>query len=142
MDLVGHARSEAISSGREVWVVFRHDAGKGRDADRIVARTGGKIIPLGAWEQLPPGITFHEGSKAVPDARPPREIQQAADNPVRTNCSFGAVMFLRSGTVGWPRPGAESLCIPLDSKGGTSLITLSRGTGRASIYPSQGGGIP
>lgn len=139
MDAVEHARSEAISSGREVWVVFRHNGAKGPDADRILAREGGKIVPLGGWNRLPQGITFHAGSKAIPDARPPREILETADNPPSVQDSFGAVMFLRSGTVGWPKPGAESLRIPLDSMGGTSLITLSRGTGRASISQPQGG---
>ena len=139
MDAVEHARSEAISSGREVWVVFRHNgAAKGPDADRIMAREGGKIVPLGGWNRLPQGITFHTGSQAIPDARPPKEILETADNPPFAQDSFGAVMFLRSGTVGWPKPGAESLCIPLDSKGGRSLITLSRGTGRASISQPQG----
>lgn len=138
MDAVEHARSEAISSGREVWVVFRHNGSKGPDADRIMAREGGKIVPLSGWNRLPQGITFHTGSQAIPDARPPKEILETAENLPCAQDSFGAVMFLRSGTVGWPKPGAESLCIPLDSKGGRSLITLSRGTGRASISQPQG----
>jgi hypothetical protein len=138
MDAVEHARSEAISSGREVWVVFRHYGAKGPDADRIMAREGGKIVPLSGWNRLPQGITFHTGSQAIPDARPPKEILETADNPPCGQDSFGALMFLRSGTVGWPKPGAESLCLPLDSKGGRSLITLSRGTGRASISHPQG----
>lgn len=139
METVEHARSEAISSSREVWVVFRHAVGRARDAERILARDRGKISPLGGWESLPPGITFHEGSKAIPDAHPPPEIRDASETPESANNHLGAVMFLRSGTVGWPKPGAESLSIPLDSKGGSRIVTLSRGTGRASISPQQGG---
>lgn len=74
MDVVEHARSEAISSGREVWVVFRHNGAKGPDADRIMAREGAKVVPLGGWNRLPQGITFHTGSKAIPDALPQRRF--------------------------------------------------------------------
>jgi prepilin-type N-terminal cleavage/methylation domain-containing protein len=139
MEAVEHARTEAISSGREIWVVFRHNASKGPDAERIMAREGGKIVPLGGWERLPRGIAFHLGSKAITDAHPPREIQEAALNSGSREDSLGAVMFLRTGTVGWPKPGAESLIIPLCYPEGSSTITLSRGTGRASLSKWQGG---
>jgi prepilin-type N-terminal cleavage/methylation domain-containing protein len=138
MESLEHARTEAISSGREIWVVFRHNDSKDPDAERIMARKGAAIIPLAGWERLPRGMTFHLGSKAIPDANPPREIQEAALNSGSREDSLGAVMFLRSGTVGWPKPGAENLSIPLCFPGGSSTITLSRGTGRASLSKGQG----
>lgn len=139
MEALEHARSEAISSGRDVWLVLRHDGGKGADAGRIVARGNGGTVALNGWCGLPQGITFHTGSNAIPDAHPPREIQETSGSTTNGNGTLGAVMFLRSGSVGWPKPGAESLVIPLDSKEGQSLITLSRGTGRASLSPLKGG---
>jgi prepilin-type N-terminal cleavage/methylation domain-containing protein len=139
METLEHARGEAISSGRDVWVVLRHDGGKGADADRIVAEVAGGAVPMGGWSKLPPGVTFHTGSNAIPDATPPREIGVTAGNPQGGDGTLGAVMFLRSGGIGWPKPGACSLSIPLDSKSGTSVINLSRGTGRASIFTPQGG---
>jgi len=139
MEALEHARGEAISSGREVWLVLRHDGEKTRDAFRIVARSGVETVSLGGWTPLPAGITFHTGSHAIPDARPPRGILETAGNPPGGNESFGAMMFLRSGSIGWPKPGECSLCIPLDSKNGTRVVSLSRGTGRASIPPAQKG---
>jgi prepilin-type N-terminal cleavage/methylation domain-containing protein len=140
MDALEHARSEAISSGREVWLVLRHHGGNGRDALRILTRTSDGIAPMGGWSPLPPGIVFQTGSSAIPDAHPPKDIQDAADTSPGTNATYGAIMFLRSGTVGWPKPGEGKLCIPLDSKKGSRLITLSRGTGRATISSVPGGG--
>ena len=139
MESLEHARGEAISSGKEVWLLLRHDRGNGRDADRILARNGRDITPLGPWDHLPQGITFHEGSGGIPDAPPPRDILESAVNPGHADGSFGAVMFLRSGSIGWPKTGQCNLSIAVDSKNGTSVITLSRGTGRASISPAQGG---
>jgi prepilin-type N-terminal cleavage/methylation domain-containing protein len=138
MDSLEHARSEAIASGRNVWVVFRHAAAEGPDAGRLLAETKGSIVPLGAWQRLPAGITFRAGSGGIPDARPPLEIMEAATHPRSDIASMGAVMFLRSGSVGWPKPGAESLAIPLDSPSGRSLISLSRATGRATLAFTAG----
>lgn len=139
MEALDHARGEAISSGREVWLVLRHDGAKGRDAVRIVARGAGGTLPLGGWSQLPAGVSFHTGSNAITDARPPRKIQEAAGIPPHQNGNLGALLFLRSGSIGWPKPGEGNLFIPLDFQKGSSLITLSRGTGRASIATSEGG---
>jgi len=139
METLDHARREAISSGREVWVVLRHDPKKRLDAERIVIWKDGKFSPEGGWVQLPSGVAFELGSGAIPDASPPPEILEAAGKAPDEGTSFGGVMFLRSGTVGWPKPGAESLLIPLDSKHVKSLVSLSRGTGKAFIAPSPGG---
>jgi prepilin-type N-terminal cleavage/methylation domain-containing protein len=133
MEALEHSRSMAISSGKEVWLVMRHDEAKQRDAGRIMVRSGKEILPEGGWDQLPPGITFLEGSGAITDVPPPLDIREAAVNSRSGNDHLGAVMFLRSGSIGWPKTGACSLSIPIDSKNGTSVITLSRGTGKAVI---------
>jgi len=92
MDVLEHARGEAVSSGRDVWVVLRHDGGGGADADRIVARDGANFVPLGGWDRLPRGITFRTGAAAVPDAVPAR-------NPGDRGRSAGRKRYPRGGYV-------------------------------------------
>jgi prepilin-type N-terminal cleavage/methylation domain-containing protein len=129
MDALEHARSEAIGSGRDVWVVIRQGGSGSRASLRIVAGGRGETLPLGGWIMLPPGARFSGDAREIAEAMPPADIASAAGEGQVT----GAVMFRRSGVVGWPKEGDASLVLRLENGSGTSVITVARGTGRASL---------
>lgn len=138
MESLERARSEAITSKQEVWVLFRHHSnGDQPDAVRILAKEGGLISPLGTWIKLPSSITFRMGAGTLMDDSPPSEILKAAlpdfENP--GDSMFGAVMFRRGGGVGNPKQGGNSLSVALGAgkKGPDSTITIARAAGRACV---------
>lgn len=130
MDALDHGRREAIGGDRNVWVVMRRGAPGERDSMRIVAAGKQGAFPLGGWIRLPAGIRFRSGTGDLCGARPPEGISLAAGDAGGIQ---GAVMFLRSGMVGWPKEGDASLSIHLQNAGADSLITIARGTGRAVL---------
>lgn len=138
MDVLENARAEAVGSGREVWVVLRHDGRKGKDSSgdalRVVVREGRGASPLGPWSKLPSGAAFRTGSGAIPDEPAPSDILAAAcGSPSATaGVTTGALMFRRSGDIGRPGRGGNSLVVPIDTATGASTVTLTRGTGRPS----------
>lgn len=132
MESMERARSEAITTRRPVWVLFRHSPGNPGDALRIVAKGESSIIPLGPWIKLPQGITFHSGAGTLLDEKPAEDVLSAANNGATSGTTVGSVMFRPTGSVGYPLRGGNQLTLGLDSASGTScgLITLSRATGR------------
>jgi len=134
MDSLASARSQAVSSGSEVWVVMRRGNKTDGGALRLISRNAAGATPLGGWSRLPSGVTF--GRENLADAIPPAEICQAA-SPGESPLPQGGVMFLRSGGVGWPKAGGPPLVISLSSSSGISRITLSRGTGKALLSPGS-----
>ena len=130
MDALDYGRREAISGDRNVWIVMRRGAPEERDSMRIIADGKEGTFPLGAWIRLPPGIRFGSGSGDLCRAKPPEGISLAAGGAGDIE---GAVMFRRSGMVGWPKEGNVSLSLHLENAGKASLITIARGTGRAML---------
>lgn len=139
MESMERARSEAITTKRPVWVLFRHSPGSGGDDLRIMAKGESSILPLGPWIKLPQGITFRSGAGTLLDEKPAEDVLSSAINgsaaeaPVGT--LVGSVMFRSTGSVGYPLRGGNQLTLGLDSAPGTScgLITLSRATGRPAM---------
>lgn len=132
MDTLEHARSEAIASGREVWVLMRPAGKEGAASLRMVAGGRKGAVPLGPWTPLPAGTDFLGGRGAIPDEPPPAEVLAAAGGSGKPGgVSPGSVMFRPSGEIGRPLPGGNSLSVPFVSGGRETIVTLSRGTGRA-----------
>lgn len=138
MDSLERARTEAITTKQEVWVLFRHHPHSDQpDALRILGKKEGSAspFPLGSWIKLPPSIAFRTGAGTLMDELPPAEILRAGyqENGKTGDCVLGGVMFRRAGGVGIPLQGGNSLSIILDGpKGGDSTITLARAAGRAT----------
>lgn len=140
MESLELARSSALTTKRDTWVLFRHRGDGERDALRIVSREEGSSAPLGTWKPLPAGILFHVGQGTLMDEPPPREILSAAlgESASPAGQTFGCVMFQRSGRIGRPSPSpagsGNQLTLSFDSKVGPAPhpITLSRATGRSS----------
>lgn len=136
MESLERARSEAITTKRDVWVIFCHyPRGDGRDALRLVANDGDKVSAMGPWSKLPPSISFREGNGTLMEERPPAEIVKAAltEPGIAGNGTAGCLMFRRSGGIGIPLQGGNSLTISFgSSKGPDSTVTLARAAGRAS----------
>lgn len=130
MDVLEQGRREAIAGGRNVWVVMRQGSFGERDSMRIMAEGGGGTLPVGAWIRLPGGLRFRVDDGDLCGAKPPEVIARAAgaDGGMK-----GAVMFRRSGTVGWPKEGEAVLSLRLENSGKESLISIARGTGRAAL---------
>jgi len=137
MECLERARSEAITTRRGVWVLFRQ--GKG-DAVRIVAGDGGSPVALGPWFPLPSVILFDQGQGNLLSEQPPRGIVDAAYNGKTpdTGIRTGGVMFARTGGIALPARGGNALRIGFSTRSGAPLpgITLSRGTGRAERISS------
>ena len=137
MEALERARSQAITTKRDVWVLFSHEiADGGADAIRLLAKEAGLFLPLGPWIKLPPAISFREGSGTLMDERPPEDVLKAAFAGVSQSegCTVGALMFRRNGGIGIPPQGGNSLNITLGpSKGSDATISLARATGRASL---------
>ena len=132
MESLERARSEAITMKREVWVVFKHQRGNGHDALRLVEKDGDSVSAMGPVIKLPSSISFREGSGSLMGEHPPAEIAKAAFQDSGDG-TLGSLMFRRSGGVGIPLQGGNSLTITLASPKGTdSTITLARAAGRAS----------
>ena len=138
MESLERARSEAITTKQDIWIIFcHHPRGDGPDALRLVTKEGGSVSPraIGPWIKLPPSISFREGSGTLMDERAPDDIVKAAFTKPDQSGDFtaGALMFRRSGGIGIPAQGGNSLTISLGpSKGPDSIITLARAAGRAS----------
>lgn len=134
MDSLEHARNVAITGKNNVWVIFQHQEGIHQDSLRTLVKQGAGISPLGSWQVLPTGTSFH--TDALMEERPPAEILTIALNgkSPQSGETFGAVMFQSSGRIGIPLPGSHPLSLQLDSQSGISPepITLSRATGRAT----------
>ena len=139
MEAMERARSEAITTKKPVWVLFRHSSGRTGDDMRIMAKGESSFLPLGSWMKLPQGITFRPESGTLLDEKPSEEILSAAINGSSVDAppggSVGSVMFRPTGSVGYPSRGGNQLTLGLDSTGGIScgLITLSRATGRPAM---------
>lgn len=140
MDSLERARGEAITKKRDVWLLFRHSVGSGRDSLRIVSRGEEGYVPLGAWVPLPAGITFHDEPGTLMDERPAGDLLAAACKNADPSDKevFGSVMFRRSGGIGIPAQGGNRLCIGMDShsKGAVTTINLARASGRADTAAS------
>lgn len=136
MESLERARSDAIASKRDVWVLFSHAPdGNQADAMRLLAKEGSAVSPIGPWIKLPPSVSFREGRGSLMDERPPGDIVKAAfpEAGKSRDCSLGSVMFRRSGGIGIPAQGGNSLTIELGpAKGPDTSITLARAAGRAS----------
>jgi len=140
MESLELARSTALTTKKDVWVVFRHPAqGQGQnqgDAFRIVSSGDGSVTPLGAWKQLPCGISFLDGEGTLMDERPAPEILSTALNNTTPHVgqTFGSVMFQRSGRIGRPLRGGNQLTLSFHSSVGPAPrpVLLSRATGRCS----------
>ena len=140
MESLELARSSALTTKRDTWVLFRHSAEGQQDALRIISREEGSSTPLSNWKPLPAGILFHVGEGTLMDEPPPREILSAAlgTSATPTGLTFGSVMFQRSGRIGRPLPlssgNGNQLTLTFDSKVGPAPkpILLSRATGRSS----------
>lgn len=134
MDCLERARSEAVTTRRDVWVLFRHGGG---DAVRIVTRNGGTPAAQGSWSALPGGVVFNSGPGTLLSERPPAEIIVSAYNgkPPGQGILTGGVMFARSGGIRLPARGGNALLVGFDSAKGAPLpgIALSRGTGCAEM---------
>lgn len=136
MESMELARSTALTTKKDVWIIFNHQGDGHRDAFRVVSSGDGSVTPLGPWKQLPGGISFLNGEGTLMDEHPPQEILSSS----RTNTTplagetFGSVMFLRSGRVGRPLRGGNQLTLAFHSLTGTAPlpIFLSRATGRCS----------
>jgi prepilin-type N-terminal cleavage/methylation domain-containing protein len=136
MESLERARSEAVTTRRTVWVLFRHAADHTGDGIRILAKGNGSVVPEGPWLKLPAGITFHAGAGTLLEEAPPGEILSAAGGtPVTSDAKIGSVMFHQSGRIGYPPRGGSQLSLVLDSAGGSACgqITLSRSTGKPAI---------
>lgn len=137
MGVLEQARIAATSGQKEVWVIFRHSAGVGRDGLRIVSRAGDGYVADGTWVSLPSGISFQTGANSLLDEKPPGNLLSQANNgtPGGTSYSYGGLMFQRTGRIGIPEQEGNTLSIILQSSqaGSTETIALSRATGRASL---------
>lgn len=136
MESLDRARSTAISTRQETWVVFRHGEGS-PDALRLVTVADKSCSPLGGWQALPGGMRFVNGIGTLMEEEPPPAILKAARGgilPEGHGSTFGGVMFQRSGGIGVPLRGGNRLALrvgsPKDSK--TTELLLSRATGRAA----------
>ena len=136
MESLERGRSEAITTKQDIWVIFcHHPRGDVSDALRLVAKDGVSVSPIGPWIKLPPSISFRKGSGTLMDERPPADIVKAAFTKPDPSGDYtaGSLMFRRSGGIGIPAQGGNSLTISLgSSKGPDSTITLARAAGRAS----------
>ena len=136
MGSLEQARQAAITRKDDVWVIFQHPGSLKPDAIRLLAKQGKEITPLDSWHSIPERISFADASDSLMKERPPADILLASMNgqtPL-SGTRFGGVMFQRSGRIGVPLPGGNSLFLKFDSMG-TALpefITLSRATGRAT----------
>ncbi|MEI7962322.1 MAG: prepilin-type N-terminal cleavage/methylation domain-containing protein [Verrucomicrobiota bacterium] len=136
MESLELARSTALTTKKDVWVIFHHQGDGHRDAFRVVSSGDGSVVPLGPWKQLPSGISFLEGEGTLMDEHPPQEILSSSLNnstPLAGE-TFGSVMFQRSGRIGRPLRGGNQLTLSFHSLVGTPPlpILLSRATGRSS----------
>ncbi|MCE9543137.1 MAG: prepilin-type N-terminal cleavage/methylation domain-containing protein [Verrucomicrobia bacterium] len=136
MESLELARSTALTTKRDTWVVFRHQVEGNRYAFRIVSRGDGSVMPLGPWKQLPGGILFRDGEGTLMEEHPSQEILSSALNEIAPPAghTFGSVMFQRSGRVGRPLRGGNQLILSFNSSVGPAPqpILLSRATGRSS----------
>jgi hypothetical protein len=136
MESLELARSTALTTKRDTWVVFRHQVEGNRDAFRIVSSGAGSVMPLGPWKQLPGGILFRDGEGTLMEEHPSQEILSSALNEIAPPAgqTFGSVMFQRSGRVGRPLRGGNQLILSFNSSVGPApqSILLSRATGRSS----------
>ena len=134
MEALEGARNEAITTKRDVWVLFcHHPRGDQPDAMRLLAKDGNSVSPLGSRIRLPSPITFRTGAGTLMDECPPPAILKAAFPEQSGDNVFGSVMFRRSGGVGIPAQGGNNLSISLGaSKGPDSTITLARAAGKAA----------
>jgi type II secretory pathway pseudopilin PulG len=138
MESLERARTEAITTKQEVWVLFRHHPRSDQpDSLRLLGKKDGSTspLPLGPWIKLPPSITFRTGAGTLMDERPPADILQAGfqENAKAGDCVLGGLMFRRAGGIGIPVQGGNTLSIILGApKGGDSTITLARAAGRAT----------
>ena len=136
MESLELARSTALTTKKETWVVFRHPGEGQRDAFRIVSSGDESLSPLGAWKQLPAGIFFRDGEGTLMDEPPSSEILSSAlnDSAAPAGQTFGSVMFQRSGRIGRPLRGGNQLTLSFHSLSGPAPqpILLSRATGRSS----------
>jgi hypothetical protein len=136
MESMELARSTALTSKKDVWVIFHHQGQGLRDAFRIVSSGDGSVTPLGPWKQLPTGISFLNGEGSLMDEQPPQEILSSSLNnstPLAGE-TFGSVMFQRTGRIGRPLRGGNQLTLAFGSSAGSAPlpILLSRATGRSS----------
>ncbi len=135
MESLERARQTAITTKKDVWVIFQHPAGKAGDSLRLLSKEGNVITPLDRWQTLPVGITFRETEDSLMKEIPPSGLLFSIYNnqPPPAGSHYGSVMFQGSGRVGVPLPGSHPLVLQLNA---TSVplpeaITLSRATGRA-----------
>ncbi len=148
MESLERARTAATSGKKEAWVLFRHSttqpegrsAGESRDAIRIIAKEGDVFSPLTTWQPLPAGTSFTPSPGTLMEEAPPREILSPALNGKPPgDATFGSIMFLRSGRVGLPRPGGNTLSLRIgesatdsQSTADSACLLISRATGRVS----------
>ena len=136
MEALGHGRNEAVSARRPVWLLFRHIPGTA-DAWRILAKGDNSLAPLTSWKTLPPGISFRVDSDCLTGAKPPGEIVTVALSgaTLPPGSLVGGVMFLPSGSVGFPARGGGQLCLSLESPEHKTIATilLSRASGKATL---------
>lgn len=136
MESLERARSEAITAKQDVWVLFcHHPRGDRPDAMRLLGKEGISVSPLGPWIKLPSRVAFRTGAGTLMDECPPASVQKAAfpESEKSGECVIGCVMFRRSGGVGIPLQGGNTLSITLGgTKGTDATITLARAAGRAS----------
>lgn len=136
MSSLERARVAAIAQKCNLWVVFQHRQPPKQDSFRLLSKQGLIMTPLGAWQCLPAGISFHPGAGSLMQAPPPTEVVASSFNGLNApeGASFGVLMFLGSGRVGMPLPGGPPLLLRLDSisKSTPTEILISRATGRAT----------
>jgi prepilin-type N-terminal cleavage/methylation domain-containing protein len=135
MDSLERARQTAITSKKDVWVIFQHTEGTACDSLRLLSKEGNVITPLDRWQSLPDGISFCETVDSMMQEPPPNDLLLSACNTQTppAGSHYGAVMFQRSGRIGVPLPGSHPLVLGLDAASVPlpESITLSRATGRA-----------
>ena len=137
MGVLEQARIAATSGQKEVWVIFRHCQGNGRDGLRIFSRNGTGFAPEAPWVSLPTGISFQTNDNSLMDEKPPGILlsQENNGNPATVPYSYGAVMLQRTGRVGVPKQEGNTLTLILRSfqTARIETIALSRATGRATL---------
>ncbi|MEI6321850.1 MAG: hypothetical protein WCP60_01955 [bacterium] len=122
----------------DLWVVFQHRKPPEQDSFRLLSRQGLVITSIDAWQRIPSGVSFHPRKDSLMQSNPPADILSSSLNGLTApeGSDFGALMFLRSGRVGFPLPGGAPLVLKLDSISAAasppSAILISRATGRAT----------
>ena len=137
MGTLEQTRLASTSGQKEVWVVFRHSGNGGKDAMRIITRSGDGFAPVGTWISLPAGVSFQKGTGGLMDEQPPANIMAQAikGGVAQSGSTYGALMFQRTGRIGIPKQDGNTLSLSLCSSApkDTETILLSRGTGRATL---------